>query len=315
MTVGIVLSLILAIFSVLYPRKTKLDVRYHLELASLYQISGRNDDAGRVLADILASGVSDTEVLGSVGEQYRLLRNYPKSIEILEKVVNKRPISEVYLLSLARSYESAGIYQEAIDIYQRLVEINPITIYYSEMATVYEKSNEPRLALETYQSILELFPSYWQAHSAQGDLLMKLGHFIEAEIQYMMVLEEHTDNLPLRIKLGISYLEQHDFAKAMDTFVFAADAYPGSPEPYYYQGLVFLAQGLFLEAIEPYEKALSINDRYLQAYIDLGKIFIFFNECETAVPLFRKALNLSSQNPEALEGMDACRLQLPFQLQ
>jgi tetratricopeptide (TPR) repeat protein len=304
---GIILALFLGLLGLFFPRNNRVDIRYRLEIVSLYQITGRNHEAAQILNQIVSAGIRDPEILGAIGEQYRLIRDYPSSIKYLEMAVSKSPVNRKYLYSLAQSYNSAEMKPESLSVYNKLLELYPDPIYNIELANIYLSLNERDLALEKYQLVLEMDPANWEAYSSQGDIFMELEQFEEASFSYRKALEITENNLLLQIKLGLSYIAKQDFDRAMEIFSVASESNPGSPEPYYYKGLTFFRQGEFSRAIEPYEKAIDINDRYVQAYVDLGKIHIFYSRCSIAMPLLEKALNLNPLNIEASEGVEACK--------
>jgi tetratricopeptide (TPR) repeat protein len=307
---GLVLSLIIGLLGQELPRKSSVDLRYPLELASLYRTTGRNDDAERLLDEVVASGIRDSSVLARVGEEYRLIANFRKSIPILEEVHKKDPENQANLLNLARSYGSANRNEDAIAAYKVLTELEEMVVYFQEVAPIYLRMGEIEFALENYQKVVELEPSNWQALYGQAEIYTNNKMYLEAEYLYMQALELNPLNLTLRLSLGSNYMDNGEFDKAIDVFYRASDIYPGRAEPFYQIGLAYFKQGLFEKAISPYEEVIEVNDRFIQAYIDLGKIYLFYNDCRKAIYYFEKAMYIGPQNYEVNEGLQACGVAL-----
>ena len=142
-----------------------------------------------------------------------------------------------------------------------------------------------------------------------ADIYRLLSQYDEAIATYHEVLQLDPDHYASRLNIGFCYLGKRDFRRALDTFQVTALKNPGRPDPHYYMGETYLAQGFFNQAREPYAKAIELDDRYYQAYIGLGKINLFYEDCTEAADNFSIALSLSPNNAEALEGLAACAVE------
>jgi tetratricopeptide (TPR) repeat protein len=306
-SIGFVLAILIGLAGLFFLRETRLPARYLIDMAVLYRLTGQTGEGVRLLDEAMAAGIRDHEMLGKVGEEYRLLRDYNKSISTLQRALGKNPNNQVYLLSLARSFVGAGRNQEALDTFEHLVELDPANIgYYMELASAHLSLNQPDQALLRYQEAIEVDPTNLNTWSTMADVYRLLSQYDEAIAAYHQVLQLDPDHFASRLNIGLCYLGKRDFRRALDTFLVAAMKNPGRPEPYYHMGETYLAQGLFSQAREPYGKAIELDDRYYLAYIGLGKVNLFYDDCTEAAVNFSLALSLNPNNAEALEGLEAC---------
>jgi tetratricopeptide (TPR) repeat protein len=305
--IALVLAILIGLAGLYFPRETRLPARYLIDMAVLYRLNGHSGDGVRLLDEALAGGIRDHETLGKVGEEYRLLRDYNKSISTLQRALEKNSNNQTYLLSLARSYMAAGRNQEALDTFQQLVALDPANIGYTmELASAHLSLNQPDQALLRYQEAIEVDPTNLNTWTTMADVYRLLSQYDEAIAAYHEVLQLDPDHFASRLNIGLCYLGKRDFRRALDTFQVAALKHPGRPEPHYYMGETYLAQGFFSQAREPYAKAIELDDRYYPAYIGLGKVDLFYEDCIAAAENFELALSLSPNNAEALEGLAAC---------
>jgi Flp pilus assembly protein TadD len=305
--VALVLAILIGLAGLFFPTETRLPARYLIDMAVLYRLNGQTGEGVRLLDEAMAGGIRDHETLGKVGEEYRLLRDYNKSISTLQRALEKNHNDQGYLLSLARSFVGAGNNQEALDIFQQLVELDPANIGYSmELASAHLSLNQPDQALLRYQEAIEVDPTNLNTWSTMADVYRLLSQYDEAIAAYHQVLQLDPDHFASRLNIGLGYLGKRDFRRALDTFQVAAIKNPGRPEPYYYMGETYLVQGFFSQARDPYAKAIELDDRYYLAYIGLGKVDLFYEDCTEAAEKFDLALSLNPNNAEALEGLAAC---------
>ncbi|MDJ8954131.1 tetratricopeptide repeat protein, partial [Clostridium perfringens] len=83
----------------------------------------------------------------------------------------------------------------------------------------------------------------------------------------------------------------------------AIEILPDRAEAYNHLGEAYLAQGRFSQAVEPYQQAVAKNEKYILAYVGLGKAYLGLEDCSQATPQFIKALQLDPKNTEAQEGL------------
>lgn len=280
-----------------------------VEIGSLYQASGRNQDVVRVLDESVAIGINDPALLGRVGDLYRLVREYDKSIEFLKAALDSDPNNETYLLSLARSYSSANRCQEANLEYQKLILLRPDNFTYSTgLIACFRIDSEYESAYAELNRYLEVMPTDFQAYQLKGDIYRDQQKWDESIAQYQKAVEMNPEAYTAYINMGFSYTNQRAYNAARNKFQEASSLSPNRPEPYYYSAETYIGEGNFEDAISYYEKALEVDDTYALALMGLGKAYAAMDDCAVAIPYFQDALIYSPGNIDATQGLMNCSL-------
>jgi len=288
--------------------RSEANSRLLVETAALYQASGEKDDALRLLDEAVAGGVKDPDLLGRIGNMYRLLVNYDKAIEILSKALESQPDNETYLLGLARSYAGSGKNQDSIDTYLKLIQIKPgFTSYYLELGNRYRVIKDYGNAIIQFQKAITIKANFWQAYNALGDTYRDQSLFDDAIAAYQKANEIYPENYIGVVDIGLSYASKGEFGHAIEQYQAAIGLNPEKADAYFYIGEAYLAQGLLDEAIDPYKQAIGINEKYTAAYVGLGKIYVTKGDCTEAALQFTQALKIDPKNKDATEGLNVCK--------
>jgi lipoprotein NlpI len=64
-------------------------------------------------------------------------------------------------------------------------------------------------------------------------------------------------------------------------------------QKYYMKGFEYHNQGLAEKAIEEYQKALKLNPNYIEAYMNIGAIYIDKKNYDQAIQQFKKVIELN----------------------
>ena len=278
-----------------------------IEIGSLYQSSGKSQDAIRIFDEAVTIGISDSGMQGRVGEMYRQLKEYDKSIELLNRALASEPNNETYRLSLARSLTFAGRCQDAIPEFLRLINIKPNSYTYSAgLVACYQSQGEYDAAHTEVNRCISIVPTNYQPYLLKGDLYRGQGKWVEAIAQYQKAIEINPQSYTVHINMGFSYIELRDYTTARTEFLAASVIDPNRPEPYYYAAESYIGQGNFDAAVPFYEQALEADDQYFLALLGLGKTYAAKDECSLAIPYFRKVLALNLGNEDATQGLNNC---------
>jgi len=305
---GLVLISTVGVAGILLARQANDEnTRSLVEIAALYQATGKLYDAILVLDKAVEAGIADAETLGQVGEIYRELKQYERAIDILNQAIEKSPDNEIYRLSLARSNSGFGQYQEAINEYEELVLINPSNVtYYFEMGNNYRLLKNLYEALIQYQKTTEIDPTYWLGLYNQGGVYREQQMCNKAIDLYQKAIDI-TPNFFSWLYSGVCYSKMGNYDLAEEQFKYAITNNPNRAESYYYMGESYLAQGNFEKAIEFYLQAIELNEKYTEAHISLGISYSAQDNCENATLHFMEVLKSDPQNTVAQQGIDACK--------
>ncbi len=213
---------------------------------------------------------SDSQALINLGAIFQKEEKFDlaKAQYIKARLIN--PNDPVILLNLASLYTQEKDYDNGIKIYNEILAKNPNDTkikYYK--AKLYEEKQDFSSAVQEYQEILKAKPDYTDAKESLNNILSNMTK--EQLAKYL--LSEAQKNPQ-------SYDAQFKYAFEMHK-----------------------NKGLSA-AIEYYKKALAINPKHVEPYINLGQIYISQNNTEEANLISSKGLSYFPDNSELLKIKD-----------
>lgn len=102
---------------------------------------------------ILVRDPSKTEYYDSLLMLYFESARYPQAVDLASYMLQKFPDNQKYLEVMARSFQSAGKYQQAEQVFKRLREVTSDPNYDYQLATMFFNAGDMKQA-ETYAQIL-----------------------------------------------------------------------------------------------------------------------------------------------------------------
>ena len=144
--------------------------------------------------------------------------NLEAGIEALEKSYKIQPDwSNCFPLSSA--YLKSGKQEEAIEVLNRLIEVNPAdSLNYSFLGNVYYIIGRYEEAIDTYKQAIEIKPNYADTHNDLGDAYYMLDRHQEAIKAYKRAIEIKPDDADAHYDLGDAYLQLGNKDLAMEEY-------------------------------------------------------------------------------------------------
>jgi len=126
----------------------------------------------------------------AIGEAvtHAALKDYNSAIKIFDKLIEQNPKSDYYT-SRARYYDKLGLDKESLDDYKKAVEIDGNFIAAAKLADHYVATGENELAIKYLKVVLVESPTLTVAKFRLAELLRKIGKEEEAESYYTEILE------------------------------------------------------------------------------------------------------------------------------
>ena len=93
-------------------------------------------------------------------------------------------------------------------------------------------------------------------------------------------------------QLGLEYLNQNDWEKALLEFNLAIESDPEYAEAYYGRELIYHKMGELERAIADYDRAIELDPQYAWAYYERGYTYYDLEESEKAIADLERALEL-----------------------
>ena len=171
-----------------FPRSSLVD-RAQFELGRLLLDREFYQTAAEELSEVLTA-TSSLELERSsrmlLGECYFRLKDYPRSIQIDDALLERGPDPAV-LRRLARAYQEGGRHEEAIRTYATFLRTFPeaadadsIAITRAELLSFLSRNSEAIYALQDFQRKYAKSPLLREAHRVLGDLQFNTGNYAKA---------------------------------------------------------------------------------------------------------------------------------------
>ena len=167
------------------------------------------------------------------GVHYLKTEQLSEAFKCFERGLKRFPFSEILLSDLAAAHTSAGEYQKAVDIYQRVLQINPeYTAVRIGMGTTlnnwgsqHARNKDWEQALACYRQALEYDPACRPALQNLGETLMRVGWEqgangdMEGAIgTYQKLIAVAPDNAEAHNNLGVIHFKRREYSKAKTYF-------------------------------------------------------------------------------------------------
>lgn len=197
---------------------------------------------------------------------------------------------------LCRAYEEQGDYNQAIEVYNKLISMAPnIPDLYSNLANIYYIKGEFDLAISNYQTAITLNPNRsWTSVIAQtmGFVYQENKSDPDAAISaYQTAYVLTPDDIDIYVNLGSAFYDKEDYNNALAVYRQALELQPHNPKIHCNLGFLYWGKGDTEEAMKSYELAIKYNPNYDIAYNNLGVIYLDdLGRVNKAIELFRSAV-------------------------
>ena len=176
-------------------------------------------------------------------------------------------------------------YDEAISTFKRAISLAPLSSTavnaYDYMARSYLMKEDTKSAIAAYEESLRVDPTNAETHASLGNIYVTQGELEKAKASYLQAVRLNP-NSANRYSLGQVYLEQGDFSNAEAQFKAVKDLEPGKPNGDYGLGQVYAKQGRTDDAINAFERAISIQGDFWYARSELGYVLADIGEFDKA---------------------------------
>lgn len=176
------------------------------------------------------------------------------------------------MLSLALSAlltVSSPLFQESAEVaakFSRAVEL--------------QRREELQQAAEEYRGLLELAPTYAEAHANYGAVLSRLGRYVEAVKAYQAALSLNPRLTPVLLNLGIAHHRAGEFVKAAEVLKQFVDISPDSLQAHRLLGISLVEQGRESEAVEHLQPAMAEANEDVTVLYYLGLAYLRLERTE-----------------------------------
>ena len=147
-------------------------------------------------------------------------------------------------------------------------------------------------ALEQFQKALEINPGNVDTRNNLGNALLQRGKLDEAIAQYRKALEINPSYPEVHYNFANALVQKGEFEEAVVEFQKALEINPGYADAHYNFGNALLQKGKLDEAVVEFQKALEINPGYADARNSLGVTLVQKGRLDEGIVQFQEVLRL-----------------------
>jgi tetratricopeptide (TPR) repeat protein len=196
--------------------------------------------------------------------------------------------------NIGNSYINKGDYDQAIESYEKAIELNPKdALAYRNMGIGYKNKGNYDQAIASYEKAIELNPKYALAYHNMGISYAKKGEYDKAISSYKKAIELNPKYTLAYYNMGNNYGNKGEYDKAIASYEKAISLNPKDDSAYRNMGYSYANKGEYDKAIASYEKAIMLNPKFDLAYNSLA--WLYYNQAtnkEESLELSKKAVEL-----------------------
>jgi type IV pilus biogenesis/stability protein PilW len=159
---------------------------------------------------------------------------------------------------------------------------------------------ETAKAIQAYEKVLEIDPSYGEAYNNLGVLHQEMGNFEKARKSYQKAVDMNPHYEKALNNLGILYYLQGRYEESRDALQRALEINPHNVESLINLGILFKKRGQMEQAMESFQKALTLDPSRGEIHYNLGLAYEQAKKIQPAIEHYQAFLHLSAQTHSIL---------------
>ena len=185
--------------------------------------------------------------------------------------------------NLGNVLQVQGRLEAAIGSYRQAVALNPQDAdAYRNLARVFHAQGKLNEAIQGYRKALAIQPNVVSVHFDLASLLYAQKNLAEAELHYRQGIALEPNHAEAQLSLGVILALQNNFAQAVSCYQQALIQMPHSAALHYNLAIGLRKLGQDAQAVLHFEQCLAIEADYLDAQIELIKIYSDLGQFDAA---------------------------------
>ncbi len=248
----------------------------------------------------------------SLAEVQRTLGHHPQAVESYQKALELAPDDAALHLHLGQYLMILEAWPQAAHHLERHVALDPqarqgVVDLAKTLHTV-ERLDE---AAALYQCALQWEPGHFGLHIELGNALLSLGRHEEAGAHYRQAMTLNPEAALPYHNLGLIYLEKSLWTEAEQQLREAIARDSRHAQSHNKLAIACQKQNRLDEAIKHFELAQALDPQDHGIYNNLGNAYQILGDSKGALRSYQKALELDPGNPITQSNQLLCRQYLP----
>jgi serine/threonine-protein kinase len=191
--------------------------------------------------------------------------------------------------------DGTGQYREAAKEYQQAIDLEPGNENaYVGLALAYEHEGAIDQAEQAYQRAMEAHPNSPYAYNSLGTFYLRREQYDKAVQMFQKVIAMAPEGYGAYVNLGATYHDMGAYAKAIEPLKKSISIHP-SYSGYVDLGAAYAGLNRFADEAAAYEEAIKLDPREFITWGNLGEARYYSGEKEQALPAYRKAVELATE--------------------
>jgi Flp pilus assembly protein TadD len=156
---------------------------------------------------------------------------------------------------------------------------------------------------------IEVEPECAICHGNLGVHLLYQGYHQAARAEFERVKQLRPDGKKVHLQLGYMHVMYGEFPPAVEHFKKYVEGYPNDADGLNNLGAALVNDLRAKEALAPLQRAIELKPRYALSHVSLGYAYLQLGEPERSKSMFRKAIALKYDTPQAWFGLAQVNLE------
>jgi tetratricopeptide (TPR) repeat protein len=270
----------------------------HLHLGLALQAQGQSGSIEELLkAQQLAP--NNAIITLELGKAYAAAGQDDQAIPLFQQLLDRNPdaVDAMYELSLA--FQRSNRTQEAIALLRKVLEAQPgNAIAAANLGMALTQAQRAKDAVPVLQHAIALAPDSVTAHEDLAAVYVQLNQFDDAETELHVALKLAPERPQLHYDLGLAYKMQDDATHAIPEFEAAEKLDPDQPEAPYALGLLYLQDGRYQDASRELKTSLTLRPENGEGWATLGSVYNQLNQLPEASAALLEAIRQVPRQPD-----------------
>jgi Tfp pilus assembly protein PilF len=160
------------------------------------------------------------------------------------------------------SFYNQREFSKAIQDYQKVIELDPTYVEaYNNLGIIYQMVGDGKRAFDAYQKSTEINPRYEKGYNNLGILLLIKDRYEEALEAFQKALSVNSNNIESHINLGILFKKTGQWEKAIESYQRALAINPLHRETHYNMALLYEQMENLDLAIRHYQQFIQLSQK------------------------------------------------------
>jgi len=257
---------------------------YKENLAVLYKDTRNYNESEKLYQKLSVMRPKSSEYLFSLAETLLYQNKLKEAVDVYKKLEDLIGGSEELSIHIHRLYVEIGDDENAIKVMMDLIDKFPAQVgNYGVLAEYYENKGEPEKALELYNRILEVDPENGEVHLSLYDYYRFHSNKDKSFEELKMAFAHPKVDVDTKVRILLDFIsnsKRYEEVKeqSYELAEILTKTHPDLPQVYAVNGDLYINDGKELEALEMYKNALKYDDTKFEIWSQV--VFLEYDQKE-----------------------------------